>query len=123
MQQELISFLTEVLDASVPHAIAEEGQQQLRIAHEYESMGDRLASVLKGYLKLRDQQLVLPDGQREELLDLHDAVTDFLRRRQRGLRRPQHHIRCRRGVCQYRYQKAYQGPARRASPPDDVRAG
>jgi phosphate:Na+ symporter len=79
MQQELITFLTEVLDASVPHAIAEEGQQQLRIAHEFESMGDRLASVLKGYLKLRDQKLALPDGQRGELLALHDAVTAFLR--------------------------------------------
>jgi phosphate:Na+ symporter len=79
MQQEVITFLTEVLDASVPHAIAEEGQQQLRIAHEYESMGDRLASVLKGYLRLRDQRLVLPDDQREELLALHDAMTDFLR--------------------------------------------
>jgi len=79
MQQEVVTFLTEVLDASVPYAIAEEGQQQLRIAHEYESMGDRLASVLKGYLKLRDQKLVLPDGQREELLALHDAVMGFLR--------------------------------------------
>jgi len=79
VQQEIITFLTDILDASVPHAIAEEGRQQLRIAHEYESMSDRLASILKGYLKLHDQNLQLTAEQLEELTELHDAVTEYLR--------------------------------------------
>jgi phosphate:Na+ symporter len=78
MQQEIVTFLTEILDTNVPHAIAEEGRQQLRIAHEFESMADRLASILKGFLKLRDQNLELTGRQREELSDLHDSVTEFL---------------------------------------------
>jgi phosphate:Na+ symporter len=76
---EIVNFLTGVLDASVPHSIAEEGRQQFRIAHEYESLSDRIASVLKAYLKLRDQRLTLEPAQRDELLALHDDVAAFLR--------------------------------------------
>lgn len=80
IQREIITFLTEVLDANVPHGIAEEGRQHLRLAHEFESMGDRLANILRGYLKLRDRQLEIPGEQRLGLLALHDSVVDFHRR-------------------------------------------
>ena len=79
VQREVVAFLTEALDANVPHAIAEEGRQQFRIAHEFESIGDRLASILKGYVRLRDLQIELPAEQREELLALHDGVAKFLK--------------------------------------------
>jgi len=80
VQEEIMTFLTDLLDATVPHSTAEEGRQQLRIAHEYESVSDRLASVLRAYLKLKDQQLELPADQQEALLELHDMVADFLER-------------------------------------------
>ncbi|MCL4839703.1 MAG: Na/Pi cotransporter family protein [Thermoanaerobaculia bacterium] len=80
IQREIITFLTEVLDANVPHGVAEEGRQHLRLAHEFESIGDRLANILRGYLKLRDRQLEIPGEQRLGLLALHDSVTDFHRR-------------------------------------------
>src|SRR5690606_3504265 len=73
-------FLTEVLDANVPYSVAEEGRQQFRIAHEYESISDRLAGVLKNYLRLRDARITLPEGPREELKVLHDEVASYLRR-------------------------------------------
>jgi phosphate:Na+ symporter len=79
VQEEIMAFLTDILDATVPHATAEEGRQQLRIAHEYESVSDRLASVLRAYLKLKDQNLELPADQQAALLELHDMVADFLR--------------------------------------------
>jgi phosphate:Na+ symporter len=78
MQQEIVTFLTDILDATVPHAIAEEGRQQLRIAHEYESLSDRLASILKAFLKLRDMRLELPPDHLAGLRDVHDAVASFL---------------------------------------------
>lgn len=78
VHREVVSFMSEALDATVPHAIAEEGRRQLRIAHEYESASDRMASVLKGYLKLRDLRLELPSDHKEALLELHDAVARFL---------------------------------------------
>jgi phosphate:Na+ symporter len=78
VQAEVVAFLTDLLDATVPHAIAEEGRRQLRIAHEYESLSDRLASVLRGYLKLRELQLELPARHKEGLMELHDSVAGFL---------------------------------------------
>jgi phosphate:Na+ symporter len=80
IQREIVAFLTDILDATVPHAVAEEGRQQLRIAHEYEALGDRLSSILKGFDALRTQQLTLLPGQREGLLELHERVSAFLRR-------------------------------------------
>ena len=59
---------------------AEEGRRQLRIAHEYEASSDRLASVLRAYLKLRDQRLEIPPDQLRSLQDLHETVADFLSR-------------------------------------------
>lgn len=79
VQREIVTFLTEVLDSTVPHAIAQEGRQQFRIAHEYESVADRLASVLRGFRKLRDQKIEIPEDQRAALRHLHDAVGAFLR--------------------------------------------
>jgi phosphate:Na+ symporter len=79
VQREIVAFLTDVMDANLPHMIAEEGRQQLRIAHEYESIGDRLASILKGFSDMRQKRLELVAQQQEDLLDLHDSVAAFLR--------------------------------------------
>ena len=76
--QEIVEFLSAILDARVPHSVAAEGQRQLRLAHEYESMADRLASLLKGKLKLRDNDLQLPREQQLELLELHRLVARFV---------------------------------------------
>jgi phosphate:Na+ symporter len=79
VQVEIVTFLTKVLDASVPRSIAQEARQQLRIAHEYESISDRLADVLRAYLKLRKKRLELPADQFAGLRNLHDGVAEFLR--------------------------------------------
>jgi phosphate:Na+ symporter len=79
VQREIVAFLTDVMDANLPHMIAEEGRQQLRIAHEYESIGDRLASILKAFSDMRQKRLELVAQQQEDLLDLHDSVAEFLR--------------------------------------------
>jgi phosphate:Na+ symporter len=79
VQREIVSFLTGTLDATMPQLVAEEGRQQLRIAHEYESVSDRAASILRGFAELRRQRLMLASDQQEGLLRLHDAVSAFLR--------------------------------------------
>src|SRR5690606_11371498 len=40
----------------------------------------RLAGVLKGYLRLRDAKIALPDQPRTELQALHDDAASYLRR-------------------------------------------
>ncbi len=79
MQGEIVSYLTESLDATVPHAIAEEGRKQLRIAHEYESISDRLANALRSFERLRQKRLELGPDHQTELLDLHDLVMVFVK--------------------------------------------
>jgi phosphate:Na+ symporter len=78
VQREVVAFLTATLDATMPQMVAEEGRQQLRIAHEYESASDRAASILRGFGELRSQRLELSAAQREELQRLHDAVAGFV---------------------------------------------
>ena len=79
MQRAVVQFLTDVLDATVPYAVAEEGRRQLRIAHEYESISDRLASILRNFDRLRERRLELAPEQHEALKDLHEMVSAFLR--------------------------------------------
>lgn len=79
IQSEVVTFLTDVLDSNVPHTVSEEARRQLRIAHEYESISDRLASVLRDFLKLGELRLELPPEHQEELRVFHDQVGEFLR--------------------------------------------
>jgi phosphate:Na+ symporter len=78
VQREIVTFLNDVLDATLPRSLAEEGGQQLRIAHEYESISDRITSVLKSFEELREKKMQFPEAQSAELLDLHDEVSRFL---------------------------------------------
>jgi phosphate:Na+ symporter len=78
VQREVVAFLTATLDSTVPYAVAEEGRQQLRIAHEYESVSDRAASILRAFAQLRQKRLELHSEQRQDLKRLHDAVTSYL---------------------------------------------
>ncbi|MEX2543546.1 MAG: Na/Pi cotransporter family protein [Phycisphaeraceae bacterium] len=77
IEAEIVAFLTEVLDGNVSHAVAEEGREQLRLAHEYESASDAAVSVLKGFLKLQEAKLELSADQVRDLLALHDEVATF----------------------------------------------
>jgi len=78
--REIVKFLTDLLDATVPHAIAAEGRRQLRMSHECESASDRLASVLKAFLRLREERLELPADLKSGLLDLHDTVAALFKK-------------------------------------------
>jgi phosphate:Na+ symporter len=79
VQREVVAFLTATLDSTMPRAVADEGRQQLRIAHEYESVSDRAASILRAFAGLRQQRLELRSDHREDLHRLHDAVGAYLR--------------------------------------------
>ncbi len=78
MQDEFVTFMTNLLSGNVPHQVIEEGRQQLRMADEYESISDCLASIQKFQLKLGKQGHRFSEDQRAELKALHDLVADFL---------------------------------------------
>ena len=79
MQDEVAAFVTDMLSGNVPHAVAEEAREQLRLAHEYEAIGDAIADLVKLDRKLREADLRFTDRQRASLLVLHDLLADLLR--------------------------------------------
>ena len=78
MQSEIVTFMSNLLVGNVPHAVVQEARRQLRLADEYESISDCIASILKANRHLHRRGLRLPPGQQSELFVLHDMVADYL---------------------------------------------
>lgn len=78
LQEEIVTFMSNLLVGNVPHSVVDEARLQLRLADEYESVSDCIASVLKANRHLRRHELRLPDVQQNELFGLHEMVADYL---------------------------------------------
>jgi phosphate:Na+ symporter len=86
MQKEVVVFLGHLLTGEVPHDVTEEARGQIRMADEYESLSDYQASVLKGLVKLRKNQLRVSDEGMEDLRRLHAAVAAYVATINQGVR-------------------------------------
>lgn len=80
VQKEVTVFLSRLLAGQVSHDVTEEAQKQLRIADEYESVSDYVASVLKMIIKLRKNRLEMSEEGLHEILNLHDHVVKYFAR-------------------------------------------
>jgi phosphate:Na+ symporter len=78
IEQELVAFLIRNLQSTVSSEVVIEGQKQLRLAHEMESIGDHLAEIAQDFQRLRDQNLAFTTEQTTELQELHDLIAAFL---------------------------------------------
>ncbi len=78
VQKEIVVFLSEMITGQVPHDVMEEARRQMRMADEYESLGDYLVNVLKGHVKMRTNQLTMSEEGRMELLNLHQKVATYI---------------------------------------------
>lgn len=72
VQREVTVFLSRMLSDSVTGDVMEEGRRQLRMSHEYESIGDYIMSITKMNIKLVQNRLELPAEERHSLLVLRD---------------------------------------------------
>ncbi|MFV0443095.1 MAG: Na/Pi cotransporter family protein [Planctomycetaceae bacterium] len=79
VQDEVSHFVTDVLAGSVPHNVAEECRQQLRLADEYESVSDYIDTIFRFDDKLRKENLRFTESQGTDLLRLHSLVAEYLR--------------------------------------------
>lgn len=79
IQEEVAHFVTALLSGNVPHAVAAEARQQLRIAHEYEAISDYLRNLQKFDQKLREDGFRFTEKQQADLLTLHNAIADYLK--------------------------------------------
>ncbi len=78
MQSELVTFMSNLLAGNVPHDVIDEARRQLRMVDEFESISDCIATVVKAMRHLERHEITLPDANHQELIGLHDMVTDFL---------------------------------------------
>ena len=78
IQDEIVTFLSDLLAAQLPHDVIVEGRRQLRMADEFESISDYVASILKFQIRLYDQGFVLTEAMRNMQRRLHDVVADYL---------------------------------------------
>lgn len=78
IEQEIVAFLTRTLQSTVSAEVVAEGQAQLRLAHELESIGDHLANIAKDFQRLQLQDLALSTEQQQELQDLHAQIFAYL---------------------------------------------
>jgi phosphate:Na+ symporter len=79
VQKEIVVFLSSMVTGQITHDVMEEARREMRMADEYESLSDYLVNVLKGHVKLRTNQLTLSKEGRQELLDLHQKVAEYIR--------------------------------------------
>ncbi len=78
LQKEIVEFLSSLLSGTVPHEVMESGRKQLRMADEYESIGDYIATLLKLNLKMDKGELDMLDETRDEILELHDRILEYI---------------------------------------------
>ncbi len=78
IEHEVVVFLNRTLQSTVSSDVVVEGQNQLTLAHELESMGDHLANIAKDFERLQKQDLVFSTEQLDELRGLHDEIFEFL---------------------------------------------
>lgn len=81
----IAEFVTGLLAGNVPHAVAEEGRQQLRMADEYESVSDYLFDLDKFDRKLRRSGERFTAEQLQDLTKLNNSLIDYLRAVNTGL--------------------------------------
>jgi phosphate:Na+ symporter len=78
MHDEVAAFVTNLLASSIPHSVADEARQQLRMADEYESISDYIADLDKFDRKLRRDGHRFTIEQRASLASLHAHTTEYV---------------------------------------------
>ncbi|MBM81893.1 MAG: sodium:phosphate symporter [Planctomycetaceae bacterium] len=92
IQDEVSEFVTNLLAGNVPHAVAEEARQQLRLADEYESVSDYIANLDKFDRKLRRDGHRFSAEQREHLAKLNEHMLDYVKQINTGLSQQNHNV-------------------------------
>ena len=89
VQDEIVAFMTNLLSGNAPTDVVNEGRRQLRMADEYESVSDYIATILKSHLKLDNAGLRISDRSRQELDEIHEMVAEYVELIAKGYERRQ----------------------------------
>jgi len=80
VQKEIFLFLSRLITGQVPQQVTDEAHRQMRMADEYESLSDYVASILKCIKKLQQDQMALNPVGKGNLLELHDRVAAYVKK-------------------------------------------
>jgi phosphate:Na+ symporter len=78
VQKEVTEFLGHMFTGNMTADLVESCRMQLRMADEYESISDYIATILKLHLKSKKTNVRFTEDGWKELLALHDAVSDYI---------------------------------------------
>ncbi|QDV28063.1 Na/Pi cotransporter family protein [Aureliella helgolandensis] len=92
VQDEVSNFVTHLLSSNVSHETAAEGRQQMRMADEYESISDYIASLDKFDRKLRRDGFRFTEIQRSDLGKLNQHLAEYLGVINEALRADNHNV-------------------------------
>ena len=77
IQKEITTFLTELLSGEVPPSLSDQARKQMRLADEYETISDYITTILKLYLKVNNEGIVIPESMKKDLIELHGMVSSY----------------------------------------------
>jgi phosphate:Na+ symporter len=78
IQDEIVVFVTHLLSGNIPHSVALEARQQIRIADEYESISDYIVNLDKFDRKLRRDGHRFTQQQRDNLRGLNEHTAQYV---------------------------------------------
>jgi len=79
IQKEIVEFIDKMMTGTLSHSVTTEARRQVRMADEFESISDYIIAILKLRCRMRNEGLAFAEKGKEEMLCLHDAVSDYLR--------------------------------------------
>jgi phosphate:Na+ symporter len=78
VQKEVVEFIGHIMAGNITHDTMKTAREQLRMADEFESISDYIATITKLRLKMKDTDEVLSPEAMEEILGLHDLVNHYI---------------------------------------------
>ncbi len=85
-QREVVQFLARLVRGRITTDISAETRKQIRLADEYESISDYIATILKQILRRRQNGAKFSDKATSEMLAMHDRVAAYVAQVSSGLR-------------------------------------
>ncbi len=77
-QHEIVRFLSKLVQGNVSTEINAEMRKQIRLADEYESISDYVATILKLILRKNQNNVTFSEQATQEILAMHTRVSDFV---------------------------------------------
>ena len=77
VQKEVVEFISRLMSESLAHQLTDDVRKQLRLADEYESISDYLASTMKLICRMKNDGLEFSQPGKKEILAIHNKTAGY----------------------------------------------